>query len=80
MANEVGGKRENRVLKVSLECVHVTHEEEECANVACVPERLRLGWVLSEQEETCTPGRAWRDRSSYFAVGLRRALEDDRFH
>lgn len=56
-ANEVGGKREN-LLKVSLECVHVTHEEEECANVACVAEGLRLGWVLSEQEETCTPGES----------------------
>lgn len=56
MANEAGGKQERTVLKVSLECVHVTLEEEECANVACVPEGLRLGWVLSEQEETCTPG------------------------
>lgn len=55
--------------------------EEECANVACVPERLRLGWVLSEQEETCTPGESVERPLKLFCQDWseKRALEDDRF-
>lgn len=38
----------------SLECVHIPPKEE-CADGASVLEGLRFGWVLSEQEATCTP-------------------------
>lgn len=39
---------------MSLECVHIPLQEE-CADGASVLEGLRFGWVLSEQEATCTP-------------------------